>query len=220
MRRIGAATEMAAKMKNRTRKLWQLQDRHPGDRLRLFKAIAAAVPARTALYPGSFVDIAPSFVFPSVTYVDSDRRAAAFFADEEGVREIVAGHEHAPRPDFRFIHADYAGDLALQEASFDLLVSLYAGFVSAACTRYLRIGGTLLANPSHGDAAMASIDPRYRLSGVVLARDGDYRVSTDGLDAYLVPKKAQEITAEALHKSGRGIGYTRPAFAYLFQRVR
>lgn len=207
-------------MKNSTGRLWQQQDRHPGDRLRLFRAIATAVPAESVLYPGSFVDIAASFAFPSVTYVDSDRRAASFFADELGVREIIDGQEGGPTaPDFRFIHADYATDLPLEASSFDLLVSLYAGFVSEACTRYLRIGGTLLVNPSHGDAAMASIDSRYQLSGVVLSRDGDYRVSTDGLDGYLIPKKPQEITAEALHASGRGIGYTKPAFAYVFERV-
>lgn len=56
-----------------TRKLWSEQDRHEGDRHRLFAAVADAVSARTVLYPGSFVDIAPSVVWPLVTYVDTDR---------------------------------------------------------------------------------------------------------------------------------------------------
>lgn len=53
----------------------------------------------------------------------------------------------------------------------------YAGFISEPCTRYLRVGGDLLVTPSHGDGAMATFDPRYELSGVVVSRDGDYRVS-------------------------------------------
>ena len=98
-------------------------------------------------------------------------------------------------------------------------MSLYAGFISEHCTRHLRIGGTLLVNPSHGDAAMASIDPRYELAGVVISRDGDYRVDTADLDRFLIPKKPQEITVDALHASNRGIGYTTSPFAYLFTRV-
>jgi hypothetical protein len=65
--------------------MWVAQNRHTGDRLRLFTAVADTVAAETVLYPGSFVAIAPSFVFPAVTYLDEDKRAARFFADSEGV---------------------------------------------------------------------------------------------------------------------------------------
>ena len=128
-------------------------------------------------------------------------------------------HDGPADPDITFIHADYSSDLDLPGDHFDLLVSLYAGFVSEHCTRHLRIGGTLLVNPSHGDAAMASIDPRYELAGVVNARDGNYRVSTSSLDSYLIPKKPQPVTIETLHETGRGIGYTKSPFAYLFTRI-
>ena len=96
------------------------------------------------------------------------------------------------------------GELDLPAASFDLLVSLYAGFVSEHCTDYLKIGGTLLVNPSHGDVAMASIDPRYELSGVVVSRDGDYRVRTEDLSTYLIPKSPVDVTPTTLHDRGRG----------------
>lgn len=119
-----------------------------------------------------------------------------------------------------FHHLDYTSQLPLEDESFDLLVSLYAGFISEHCTQHLKVGGTLLVNPSHGDAAMASIDPRYELAGVVAARSGSYAVRTDELESYLLPKKKQEITVASLHELGRGIAYTRPCFAYLFTRVR
>lgn len=182
--------------------------------------MAAALDAEHVLYPGSYVDVAPSFVWPSVTYVDIDRRASRFFADEAGVQELLIEYGVGPAAHtVRFIAADYTDPLDLDDGEFDLLVSLYAGFVSETCTRYLRVGGSLLVNAGHGDTAMASIDPRYRLSAVVKSRSGDYRVDARDLDTYLVPKRDVEITKEMLHATGRGIAYTKSPFAYLFKRI-
>lgn len=206
-------------MNPKTAALWAQQDRHEGDRWRLFTAVASHVEASTVLYPGSYVDVAPSFVFESVTYVDIDKRAATFFSDTDGVREIVADHGGAAEPHICFVHADYTSELDLPDERFDLLVSLYAGFISEHCTRHLRVGGTLLVNPSHGDVAMASIDPRYELAGIVNSRDGRYTIDSTDLDTYLVAEKPEPITIEFLHASGRGVGYTRSPFAYLFTRI-
>lgn len=206
-------------MKPETAALWATQDRHQGDRQRLFRAVAATTRATTVLYPGSYVDVAPSFVFPSVTYLDMDRRTPAFFADASGLAELVADHDGPSDPRIDFIHADYTDLVDLPDQHVDLLVSLYAGLVSHHCTRYLRVGGTLLANASHGDVAMASIDPRYELAGVVTARAGQYRVDTADLDSHLVPTKPQAITVDSITASGRAIAYTRSAFAYLFTRT-
>ena len=70
-------------MQERTRRLWEKQDQHRGDRHRLFTAVAAAIDVESVLYPGSYVDLAPSFVWPQVTYVDIDKRAEQFFEDDE-----------------------------------------------------------------------------------------------------------------------------------------
>lgn len=163
-------------MRAKTAELWAEQNQHPGDRHRLFRAVADVVDAETVFYPGSWCDVAASFVWPSVTYVDIDRRAVRFFDDTDGVLEVIAAIDGAPGDaDVRFIHADYTEQLPLETESFDLVVSLYAGPVSRHCTSYLRIGGALLVNTSHGDVALASIDSRYELSGVVMSRAGDYR---------------------------------------------
>ncbi|MGI9598513.1 MAG: hypothetical protein ACR2QK_20270 [Acidimicrobiales bacterium] len=207
-------------MRPATGALWAKHDKHPGDRWRLFSTVAKTVSAERVLYPGSYIDIAPSFVFPTVTYVDYNKPAKAFFADVEGVLEIIAGHDGAPAdPSVTFIAGDYTEPLDLDDQSFDLLVSLYGGFISDHCTRHLEVGGTLLVNPSHGDAALASIDSRYQLAGAVLEREGGYRIDEDDLDSYLVPKKSVIITRESLLERGRGIAYTKPAFAYLFTRI-
>lgn len=172
------------------------------------------------LYPGSYVDIAPSFVWPRVTYVDVDKRAASFFGDVDGVREIVQSHGGAPVDTaVTFLHADYTNELELPHEGFDLLVSLYAGPVSQYCTEHLRVDGVLLVNPSHGDVALASIDERYDLIGVVRSRSGDYAVSTDKLETYLTPKKPVDVTVELIERTGQGVAYTKSPFAYLFRRV-
>jgi len=40
---------------------------------------------------------------------------------------------------WRFIDTDYTRELDVPAESFDLLVSLYAGFASEFCTRYLHV---------------------------------------------------------------------------------
>ncbi len=207
-------------MRAQTRKLWNEYNHHGSDRIQLFAAVSDFTRAGAALYPGSYLDVAASVVFPSVTYVDIDRRTPRFFSDAPGVREIVATMGGAADFEYDFLHSDYRNGLPLKDGEFDLLVSLYAGFVSEVCSRYLGVGGFLLANTSHGDVAMASIDRRYELAGVLSRRSGQYRVVTDNLGPYLTPKKPTKITRATLHASGRGIAYEKSASAYLFRRVR
>jgi len=206
-------------VKKMTQQLWDKQDKHTGDRWRLFQAIHEVVPADSVLYAGSYVDVAPSFVYSDVTYVDLDKRAARFFADAEGVLQIIREHGGGANNQFTFLHGDYRS-VPLNDERYDLLISLYAGFISEACGHCLRLGGTLLVNSSHGDAALAALDPRFELTAVVLSRGERYTVTHTDLDRFMVPKKPQTITRESIKASGRGIAYTRPAFAYLFTRVR
>lgn len=186
----------------------------------MFTAVAASFPIEQVLYPGSYVDIAASFVFDDVIYVDTDRKAAAFFRDEASVDELIALNQTSDRPrEWEFISADYTSVLPLAEGSVGLLVSLYAGFVSRACGRFIRPGGLLLVNSSHGDVAMASIDPRFELVAVVNHRTGRYTVGNANLESYLIPKRDVAITESVIESSGRGIPYTKSPFAYVFRRT-
>lgn len=203
---------------DKTRKLWEQQDQHKGDRWRLFQAVRATVPAAKVLYAGSYVDIAPSFVYDDVTYADMDKRAAAFFADTEGVRQIIGEHGGKVNARIAFEHGDYRA-LSLKPESYDLLISLYAGFISEACGHLLKIGGMLLVNSSHGDADLAALDPRFELAAVVTSSGGRYRVTNEDIASYMVPKKPQNITVESIKTSNRGIAYTKSPFAYLFRRI-
>ncbi len=189
-----------------------------GDRSGLFVVLADGWRIERALYPGSYVDLSPSTAIRSVTYVDTDRRAVRFFADIDLVHAELAGRTRPGAGDkVAFLAADYTEPLPVPDGSVDLLISLFAGPVWDHCHRYLRPGGLLLANTSHGDASLAALDPDARLVAAVLHRDHRYRVDTDRLEDYLIPKRPETADAQLIRRSGRGIAYTRTAFAYLFQ---
>lgn len=202
----------------------QRYDRYyAGDKARrgLFDAIASAHTPEHVLYAGSFIHVTASFVFPSVTYVDVDRQAKRFFKEPGEVLRFVEDHKSYPQsPELAFVGSSYEEPLPLEDESFDMLFSLYAGFISKPCKRYLRIGGVLAVNNSHGDAGLASIDPDYELAGVIKGRGDRLHVSRDALDRYFVPKKPVVQTEDYLRGLGRGIGYTAVAKGYLFRRIR
>jgi hypothetical protein len=51
-------------------------------------------------------------------------------------------------------------------------------------------------------------------------RKGKYRLSTTSLEDYFIPKKAIKVTRELLMERKKGVGYTKTATLYLFQKVR
>lgn len=191
-----------------------------GDRSGLFAAVAKAWHPTRALYPGSYLDLSPSTAIPSVTYVDTDRRAARYFADAALVAAELAGHTlPGAGTEVAFLHLDYTDPLPLSPASFDLLISLFAGPVWEHCRHHLSPGGCLLANTSHGDASLAALDPTLRLAAAVHQRGGRYRLDTKDLDSYLVPRRPEAADPETIRREGRGVAYTRTAFAYVFEAV-
>lgn len=197
---------------------WSTYRESIGDRSPLFRQVAAGWPVRRALYPGSYVDLSPSVAIPSVTYVDTDRRAARYFADPDLPRSELAGRaDPGAATEIRFLHADYTEGLPLPKAGFNLLISLYAGPVWDHCRQYLAPGGLLLANASHGDASLAALDPTLELAAVADHAHGRWTVVSDRLERFLVARDPSRNDPAAIRRSGRGIAYTRPAFAYLFR---
>lgn len=189
------------------------------ERTCVFRELAARWHIERVLYPGSFVHITPSFVFPVVVYVDPDRKAAKFFRDA-GVYDFISEKKLLTGQQQTVFHqADYNGDFGEPEEWFDLLVSQYAGFVSQACKRYLKKGGLLVANNSHGDASMASIDPDYQLTGIYRLRGTTCKISNRDLSSYFKSGSGTPVSREYLLQYQRGITYTRRPSGYVFQRV-
>ena len=48
------------------------------NKLTLFRLLRNEFNISNAIYPGSYIQISPSFIFPYVVYLDSDKNAAKF----------------------------------------------------------------------------------------------------------------------------------------------
>ncbi|POG54142.1 hypothetical protein [Haloferax marisrubri] len=183
---------------------WELYEElpHLEQRRPLWETLDDELAPERVLYPGSYVDISPSFIFRDVTYVDMDQRCPAFFADG-------AVQQRVPYS-FQFIHGDYREPLEV--APVDLLLSQYAGPISHYCKQYVRLGGYLLVNNSHADAGVAALDPDWELVGVVRGS----RLSRD-VDGYFEPKPGRVANRADMIESMKPIGYTKTASNYLFR---
>lgn len=206
--------------KNSVTELYQKY--YSGDRARhdLFRAVAEKYTPQHVLYPGSFIHINASLVFPKVTYIDNDKQAKRFFANQEDVIKLINKHKTYPqKPVIDFKGCRYEDDLAGLDQQVDMLISLFAGFISKPCRRYLTKGGILVVNDSHGDASLAAISKAFKLVGVLVGQSNHYTVSEKDLDQYFRPKKAIEITEAYLRKINRGLNYKRSAPVYLFEKL-
>lgn len=185
----------------------------------LFRKIKELYNPRRVLYPGCYVHITPSLIFSDATYIDSFRNTHKFYESAE-VRDFIdKNKEYSDKANFKFYHQDYYKDIPEEIESYDVVISQYGGFVGQAVKKYLKKGGLLVCNNSHGDASMASIDPDYELLAVYNRRsDENYSISDMNLDEYLIPKRSVEVTKELLDKSMKGIGYTKSPSGYIFRR--
>lgn len=188
------------------------------ERLELFEIMHAEYGTKSFLYPGCFVHITPAFVMPNATFVDTDKRARSFFGDPQTLVFVDTSKRYKEQPKLRFLSRDYSEELPI-ERTYDLVISQYAGFVSESCKRYLRKGGLLVANNSHGDASLASIDDDFRLIAVIQRRAEHFWISRTNLDEYFVPTKKVQVTRQLLYTIRRGVGYKRPASNYVFEKL-
>jgi hypothetical protein len=190
-----------------------------GDRRDIFRLLVDHYEIRSAIYPGSYIDIAPSFYIPLTVYIDSFKKTNKFFEDPSIYSFISKNKKYRKKPFLRYYNMDYNSDFGEEEDSFDLLISLYAGFVSQSCKKYLKEGGILLANNSHGDAGLTYLDKDFELIATIYRSNGQYRLTNKNLDRHFIPKKPDlVVTKDYLKKKGKGIGYTKTASFYVFRK--
>mmetsp|Transcript_18177 Transcript_18177/g.21000 ORF Transcript_18177/g.21000 Transcript_18177/m.21000 type:complete len:264 (-) Transcript_18177:4-795(-) len=122
------------------------------------------------IYPGCYIHVTPSFVFPKVVYVDSFKGKKnfmkSFYENETVLNELVYKHSTESRA-IVYHQNDYSGNFSEPELSFDMLISLSAGAISKDCQKYLKKGGILFANNDHGDASIASTLKNLELVGAI-----------------------------------------------------
>ena len=182
---------------------YRLKDGGSHDLLWSFRLVEENFGCRRVLYPGSYLHVTPSLVFPEVCYVDSVKGIAAALSSPD-LMEYVSAHKDYPEDTrIRCYEEDYASFTDEPYASFDLLISLNAGFISQTFRSFLKPGGLLLANNGHYDAARAHVDPGYRLIG---ALDGGCLLldsSHPELSSHFRTAKGEALTLEMVEADAK-----------------
>jgi hypothetical protein len=182
---------------------YRLKDGGPQDLLWAFRLVEENFGCRRALYPGSYLHVTPSLVFPDVCYVDSVKGIAAALASPD-LLEYVSTHRDYPEDArIRCYEEDYASFTDEPHASFDLLISLNAGFISQTCRSFLKPGGLLLANNGHYDAARAHVDTGYRLIGALEGGSLLLDSSHPDLSSHFRTAKGEALTLEMVEADAK-----------------
>jgi hypothetical protein len=190
------------------------------ERLGLFKLISERFTIRSGLYPGSFIHITPSFIIPEMVYADMDKRCSNFFSDIKTAKYVQSKKSYTTEPVFRFHPVDFTRGIPEGKGSFDLLISFYAGFISKFCGKYLKKGGILIANNSHGDASLARLDKSFSCIGVIRRRGDNFKLIQEDIDSFFITKTGKPIDRKAVERSMRGVGFTKPVYAYIFKKLK
>ncbi len=195
---------------------------HDHDLLGVFRAVRRLIGAPRTVYPGSYVHLSPSLVFPGVCYVDSVKGFGVAMQSDDLIAWLDAHKEYAEPTAVWAIESAYDRIPSTLFARFGLMVSLNAGAVSQECKQLLTPGAHLLVNDGHYDAARAQVDGDYTLVAAVGA-DGALETSEEELREYFVSKQGQPLTREMLADNERGAPskarhkMARAADAFLFR---
>ena len=185
-----------------------------GNRKELYRTVAKRYELRSALYPGSLIDIAPSLVIPKVIYVDNFKGAISFFKSLEVLKEYINENKEYEEPcDIVFKGQDYTRELNIEPV--DLIISQYAGFAGQATKKYLRTGGILLCNDSHGDATLSRFDDDFEFIAVIGKNN---KIIDSNLAEYFVLPKSKEVDLVQVKEKMKGPKYKLTAENYLFRK--
>jgi hypothetical protein len=187
----------------------------------LFRELKKKFNIDKVFYPGSYVHITPSLIFANVTYADSFNNTFKFYESANVLEYLKKTKEYPEKPIIRFYQQDYIKPFIELTEEFDLVLSQYAGFVGQSVKTYLKKGGLLVCNNSHGDASMASLDLDYELIGVYRRKtDKEFIISEKNLLNYMIPKRGVKPTKEQLTNTMKGIAYTKSASGYIFRKIK
>ncbi len=186
-----------------------------GNRKELYQIVSEKYNIASALYPGSHIDIAASLVIPKVIYVDNFKGAISFFKDMELIKGYInENKEYTELCDIDFLGRDYTEDLGVEPV--DLIISQYAGFVGQATKKYLKSGGILLCNDSHGDATLAKFDDDFEFVGVI---DRNNHIIDSQLDDYFILRGNKNIDLVKVKEKMKGPKYKLMTENYLFRKI-
>lgn len=184
-----------------------------GNRESIYEAVKKKYDIKSALYPGSHIDITPSLYIPEVTYVDNFKGTIKFFKEIDVIKEFIEKNKlYKEQSVVKFIGEDYSK--VELENKFDLIISQYAGFVGRETKEFLKDGGYLLCNDSHGDATLAYFDGDYEFIGIVNMK---CKITSTNIDKYFKLKNSKEVDLESVIKTMKGPKYVHHNENYIFR---
>lgn len=187
-----------------------------GDRTSLYKIIAQNFQVKRALYPGSHIDIMASFVISDVIYIDNFKETIKFFKEMDAILRLIENNKtYEVNPQIVFFEGDYRNSFDIEPV--DLIISQFAGFVGQDTKHYLKDGGILLCNDSHGDATLAYCDGDYEFIGIVNSMNV---IETENLNIYFQFSRKRPIDIEKVRTTMKGPNYKVKADNYLFKKNR
>lgn len=184
-----------------------------GNRERIYGAMQKKYDIKSALYPGSHIDITPSLLIPKVTYIDNFKGAIKFFKDMDAIDRYIDDNKYySEKAIINFIGEDYSK--VILEDKYDMIISQFAGFVGQCTKAYLKEGGYLLCNDSHGDATLAYYDADYEFIGILNSKS---KISTKDISKYFKLKNGKEVDIEKVTKTMKGPKYLHHNENYVFR---
>lgn len=189
------------------------------ERRHLFQIISEEFKPESGIYPGSFVHLTPALYIREMTFIDNDRRINSFFSDPTTLEYINEQKMYDTEPKLTWLQKDFTKAMDLKEKSYDIMFSFYAGFISQQCKTLLKERGIVIANNSHGDATLALSDPDYTCLGVILRKDQQFRIKTEGIEGYITKKDGSDFDLEKVQKKMIGEKFSQYAYAYIFQKI-
>jgi len=157
---------------------------------------------KNVLYPGSWIHLTPSLVFPLVVYVDFFSKMQSMFNDNELNQYIKTNSDVKINPIIKYHELDYRNGIPEDEESFDLLISLSGGFVSDYCNSYLRKNGILFANNEHYDAIKAFTNEKFLPIGVFTSNLKLIQ-KPESVQKYFLTKNNETITSEMVLENSK-----------------
>jgi hypothetical protein len=170
--------------------------------LRVLKSLKNNYEIKRVMYPGSWIHLTPSLVFPYVVYVDNFAKMESMLSDPELLEYIGKYSEIYGELIIKVHQIDYRAEIPEEKTSFDLLISLSSGFVSQYCGLYLKKNGILFVNNEHHDATKAFEDKDFLPIGAFTS-NGKLIHQPKSIQEYFLTKKNEVITSEMVTENSK-----------------
>jgi len=170
--------------------------------LRVLKLLKNNYEIKRVMYPGSWIHLTPSLVFPYVVYVDNFAKMESMLSDPELLEYIGTNSEIYGESIIKVHPIDYRSEIPEEKTSFDLLISLSSGYVSQYCGSYLKKNGILFVNNEHYDATKAFVDKDFSPIGV-FTYTRKLIQQPKSIHEYFLTKKDEVITSEMVTENSK-----------------